>query len=93
MHREAGTFEEVPAHDVAMQSDSAIVLDHGTDVFIWTVSALNLCVCRQNTGVIDKVLIFKYVSQLSGKSTFSSLDFVSRMLLKFSFYPSESHCL
>ncbi|KAG0554331.1 hypothetical protein KC19_12G083000 [Ceratodon purpureus] len=36
MHREAGTFEEVPAHDVAMQSDSVIVLDHGTDVFIWT---------------------------------------------------------
>jgi len=40
MHREAGTFEELPAHDVAMQSDSAIVLDHGTDVFIWTVSIL-----------------------------------------------------
>lgn len=38
MHREAGTFEELPAHDVAMQSDSVIVLDHGTDVFIWTVS-------------------------------------------------------
>lgn len=39
MHREAGTFEELPAHDVAMQSDSVIVLDHGTDVFIWTVSS------------------------------------------------------
>ena len=38
MHRGFGTFEEVPAHDVAMQSDSVIVLDHGTDVFIWTVS-------------------------------------------------------
>ncbi|KAG0623865.1 hypothetical protein M758_3G207500 [Ceratodon purpureus] len=36
MHREAGTFEELPAHDVGMQSDSVIVLDHGTDVFIWT---------------------------------------------------------
>jgi hypothetical protein len=40
MHREAGTFEELPAHDVGMQSDSVIVLDHGTDVFIWTVSIL-----------------------------------------------------
>ncbi len=45
MHREAGTFEELPAHDVAMQSDSVIVLDHGTDVFIWTVSnPLVVCV-------------------------------------------------
>lgn len=35
MHREGGTFEEVPAHDLAMQSDTAVVLDHGTDVFIW----------------------------------------------------------
>lgn len=35
MHREGGTFEELPAHDLAMQSDAAVVLDHGTDVFIW----------------------------------------------------------
>ncbi|XP_044493429.1 protein transport protein SEC23-like [Mangifera indica] len=35
MHREGGTFEELPAHDLAMQSDKAVVLDHGTDVFIW----------------------------------------------------------
>ncbi|XP_041022094.1 protein transport protein SEC23 [Juglans microcarpa x Juglans regia] len=35
MHREEGTFEELPAHDLAMQSDAAVVLDHGTDVFIW----------------------------------------------------------
>lgn len=35
MHREGGTFEELPAHDLAMQSDTAVVLDHGTDVFIW----------------------------------------------------------
>ncbi|KAK1356738.1 Protein transport protein SEC23 [Heracleum sosnowskyi] len=35
MHREGGTFEELPAHDLVMQSDSAVVLDHGTDVFIW----------------------------------------------------------
>ncbi|XP_059437908.1 protein transport protein SEC23 A-like [Corylus avellana] len=35
MHREKGTFEELPAHDLAMQSDAAVVLDHGTDVFIW----------------------------------------------------------
>ncbi|GAV76480.1 zf-Sec23_Sec24 domain-containing protein/Sec23_trunk domain-containing protein/Sec23_helical domain-containing protein/Sec23_BS domain-containing protein [Cephalotus follicularis] len=35
MHREGGTFEEVPAYDLAMQSNTAVVLDHGTDVFIW----------------------------------------------------------
>ncbi|KAL6968724.1 Protein transport protein Sec23A [Sarracenia purpurea var. burkii] len=35
MHREGGTFEELPAHDLAMQSDAAVVLDHGTDVFVW----------------------------------------------------------
>ncbi|KAK8322018.1 hypothetical protein V6Z12_A12G138700 [Gossypium hirsutum] len=35
MHREGGTFEELPAYDLAMQSDTAVVLDHGTDVFIW----------------------------------------------------------
>ncbi|KAH9313115.1 hypothetical protein KI387_028150 [Taxus chinensis] len=35
MHREGGTFEELPACDLAMQSDTAVVLDHGTDVFIW----------------------------------------------------------
>ncbi|KAE9618862.1 putative von Willebrand factor, type A, Zinc finger, Sec23/Sec24-type, sec23/Sec24, trunk [Lupinus albus] len=35
MHREAGTFEELPAYDLAMQSDTAVILDHGTDVFIW----------------------------------------------------------
>ncbi|KAE8697230.1 Sec23/Sec24 protein transport family protein isoform 3 [Hibiscus syriacus] len=35
MHREGGTFEELPAYDLVMQSDSAVVLDHGTDVFIW----------------------------------------------------------
>ncbi|KAL5537683.1 hypothetical protein UlMin_045276 [Ulmus minor] len=35
MHREGGTFEELPAYDLAMQSDAAVVLDHGTDAFIW----------------------------------------------------------
>ncbi|GMN52188.1 hypothetical protein TIFTF001_021339 [Ficus carica] len=35
MHREGGTFEELPAYDLAMQSEAAVVLDHGTDVFIW----------------------------------------------------------
>uniref|UniRef100_A0A1D1YAJ9 Protein transport protein SEC23 n=1 Tax=Anthurium amnicola TaxID=1678845 RepID=A0A1D1YAJ9_9ARAE len=35
MHREGGTFEELPAYDLAMQSNAAVVLDHGTDVFIW----------------------------------------------------------
>jgi protein transport protein SEC23 len=36
MHRGAGTFEELPAHDLALQSNAVIVLDHGTDFFIWT---------------------------------------------------------
>ena len=40
MHRDGGTFEELPAYDLAMQSDAAIVLDHGTDVFIWMVILL-----------------------------------------------------
>ncbi|KAK1664580.1 hypothetical protein QYE76_052739 [Lolium multiflorum] len=35
MHREGGTFEELPAYDLAMQSNNAVVLDHGTDIFIW----------------------------------------------------------
>ncbi|KQK04173.1 hypothetical protein BRADI_2g12090v3 [Brachypodium distachyon] len=38
MHREGGTFEELPAYDLAMQSYSAVVLDHGTDIFIWVLS-------------------------------------------------------
>ncbi|URE12655.1 Sec23/Sec24 beta-sandwich domain [Musa troglodytarum] len=35
MHREGGTFEELPAYDLAMQSNVAVVLDHGTEIFIW----------------------------------------------------------
>lgn len=55
MHREGGTFEELPAYDLAMQSNTAIVLDHGTDIFIWmgsdlaydeTLSAAALAACR-----------------------------------------------
>ncbi|MQL71848.1 hypothetical protein Taro_004159 [Colocasia esculenta] len=42
MHREGGTFEELPAYDLAMQSNAAVVLDHGTDVFIWLVTELAL---------------------------------------------------
>lgn len=45
MHREARTFEELPAYDLAMQSDTAIVLDHGTDIFIWTVGLASPCTC------------------------------------------------
>ncbi|KAL5700423.1 Protein transport protein Sec23A [Ranunculus cassubicifolius] len=41
MHREGGTFEELPAYDLAMQSDVAVVLDHGTDVFIWLGAELS----------------------------------------------------
>uniref|UniRef100_A0A0A9CN95 Protein transport protein SEC23 n=1 Tax=Arundo donax TaxID=35708 RepID=A0A0A9CN95_ARUDO len=40
MHREGGTFEELPAYDLAMQSSAAVVLDHGTDIFIWLVCYL-----------------------------------------------------
>ncbi|KAK8954523.1 hypothetical protein KSP39_PZI002816 [Platanthera zijinensis] len=35
MHREGGTFEELPSYDLTMQSNAAVVLDHGTDIFIW----------------------------------------------------------
>ncbi|KAK1316828.1 hypothetical protein QJS10_CPA05g00081 [Acorus calamus] len=35
MHREEGTFEELPAYDLSMQSDSTVILDHGTYIFIW----------------------------------------------------------
>lgn len=41
MHREGGTFEELPAYDLAMQSNAAVVLDHGTDVFIWLGAELS----------------------------------------------------
>lgn len=41
MHRQGGTFEELPAYDLAMQSDAAVVLDHGTDVFIWLGAELD----------------------------------------------------
>ncbi|KAL9263828.1 transport protein SEC23 A-like protein [Drosera capensis] len=40
MHREGGAFEELPAYDLSMQSDAAVVLDHGTDVFIWLGAVL-----------------------------------------------------
>ncbi|KAG6551723.1 hypothetical protein Mapa_006812 [Marchantia paleacea] len=36
MHRDGGTFEELPAYDLALQSDTSLVMDHGTDLFIWT---------------------------------------------------------
>ena len=35
MHREGGTFEKLPAYDLAMQSDTIVVLDHDTDVFFF----------------------------------------------------------
>uniref|UniRef100_A0A803N8G5 Protein transport protein SEC23 n=1 Tax=Chenopodium quinoa TaxID=63459 RepID=A0A803N8G5_CHEQI len=41
MNREGGTFEELPAYDLSMQSDTAVVLDHGTDIFIWLGAELS----------------------------------------------------
>lgn len=41
MHREGGTFEELPSYDLSMQSNAAVVLDHGTDIFIWLVCNSN----------------------------------------------------
>nr|AAK59590.1 putative protein transport factor [Arabidopsis thaliana] len=41
MHQEGGTFEELPAYDLSMQSDKAVILDHGTDVFIWLGAELS----------------------------------------------------
>ncbi|XP_039847425.1 protein transport protein SEC23-like [Panicum virgatum] len=55
MHREGGTFEELPVYDLVMQSNAAVVLDHGTDIFIWLgaelaaqegQSAATLAACR-----------------------------------------------
>ncbi|KAH7365154.1 hypothetical protein KP509_18G011400 [Ceratopteris richardii] len=75
MHRESGTFEELPAYDLAMQSNTAIVLDHGTDIFIWmgsdlsadeTQSAAALAACRtlveeltEQRFPAPRVLVFK----------------------------------
>lgn len=41
MHSEGGTFEELPAYDLALQTDATIVLDHGTDIFIWMGSEVS----------------------------------------------------
>ena len=46
MHREGGTFEELPAYDLAMKSNTAVVLDHGTDVFAWLICNLNSFHCN-----------------------------------------------
>lgn len=75
MHREGGTFEELPAYDLAMQSYAAVVLDHGTDVFIWLgaelaaqegKSAAALAACRtlaeeltENRFPAPRILAFK----------------------------------
>eukprot|EP00850_Spirogloea_muscicola_P015664 SM000122S25771 [mRNA] locus=s122:246584:251015:+ [translate_table: standard] len=40
LHHHGGKFEELPAADLALQSDVAFVLDHGTDIFIWLGSAV-----------------------------------------------------
>ncbi|CAL9782278.1 unnamed protein product [Musa acuminata subsp. burmannicoides] len=75
MHREGGTFEELPAYDLAMQSNAAVVLDHGTDLFIWLgaelaaqegKSAAALAACRtlaeeltENRFPAPRILAFK----------------------------------
>ncbi|KAL3687097.1 hypothetical protein R1sor_013406 [Riccia sorocarpa] len=55
MHREGGTFQELPAYDLAMQSGTSLVMDHGSDLFIWTgldvaaneaLSAASSAACR-----------------------------------------------
>ncbi|XP_027366453.1 protein transport protein SEC23 [Abrus precatorius] len=51
MHREGGTFEELPAYDLAMQSDAAVILDHGTDVFIWLGAELAADEARSSTAL------------------------------------------
>jgi hypothetical protein len=55
MHRGAGTFEELPAHDLALQSNAVIVLDHGTDFFIWTVSSHILYWMMQGSEIVGFV--------------------------------------
>jgi protein transport protein SEC23 len=55
MHRGAGTFEELPANDLALQSNAVIVLDHGTDFFIWTVSSHILYWMMQGSEILGFV--------------------------------------
>jgi len=64
MHREGGTFEELPAYDLAMQSDTAVVLDHGTDVFIWLVSDLTFCDSLK-LQVIEFSILYVYCPGIS----------------------------
>ncbi|KAL6223337.1 hypothetical protein ACLB2K_006724 [Fragaria x ananassa] len=89
MHREGGTFEELPAYDLAMQSDAAVVLDHGTDVFIWlgaelssdeAKSAAALAACRTLAEEISE-LRFPAPRILSFKEGSSRARyFVSRLI-------------
>ncbi|XP_057964177.1 protein transport protein SEC23 A [Malania oleifera] len=89
MHREGGTFEELPAYDLAMQSDAAVVLDHGTDVFIWLGaelaaqegrSAAALAACRTLAEELTE-LRFPAPRILSFKEGSSQARyFVSRMI-------------
>lgn len=64
MHQEGGTFEELPAYDLSMQSDKAVILDHGTDVFIWLVSFACLhtvaLLCRPKNFWIKFILIISF---------------------------------
>ncbi|KAK9040751.1 hypothetical protein V6N11_015891 [Hibiscus sabdariffa] len=73
MHREGDTFEELPAYDLVIQSDTAIVLDHGTNVFIWM---LNLQLMKQ--GVLQ---LWQLVEHLAAELT--ELRFLGPWILAF----------
>ncbi|KAH9310868.1 hypothetical protein KI387_025903 [Taxus chinensis] len=93
MHRGGGTFEELPAYDLAMQSDAAVVLDHGTDVFIWLgadlavqkgKNAAALSACRTLAKELTEQR-FPAPCILSFKVNFSSLEPYFFLLLANSF--------
>jgi hypothetical protein len=76
MHREGGTFEELPAYDLAMQPNYAVVLDHGTDIFIWLVSHIlyDLSLLSHNLDFVTVCLA--YLNFIFNLSSFVMIEFV-----------------
>ncbi|KAJ8898751.1 hypothetical protein K2173_004996 [Erythroxylum novogranatense] len=105
MHREGGTFEELPVYKLTMQFDTAIVLVYGNDVFIWLGvelavdegrSVVALATCRTFAEELTKlrfpaprILAFK-----EGSSQLRSLAPEQRTRLKSSFlhFDDPSFC-
>lgn len=66
MHGEGGTFEELPAYDLAMQSDAVVVLVAQMSLFGW---ALNLLLKKEKVRQLVEHCLkssLKYGFQLLG---------------------------